>query len=56
MVLAAHRAGLGTLILPKHNERDLAEVPSDVRAAFKIVFVESVDEVLRAALVEPEAS
>ncbi len=55
-VLAAHRAGLGTLILPKHNERDLAEVPSDVRAAFKIVFVESVDEVLRAALVEPEAS
>jgi ATP-dependent Lon protease len=51
-VLAAHRAGLATLILPRHNERDLDDVPDDVRSSFKIVFVESVEEVLVAALAD----
>jgi len=41
--------------LPRHNERDLEDVPDDVRSAFKIVLVESVDEVLLAALVDSAA-
>jgi ATP-dependent Lon protease len=49
-ILAAHRAGLGIIILPRHNERDLEDVPEDVRKACRFVFVESVDEVLREAL------
>ncbi len=53
-VLAAHRAGLGVVILPRHNERDLEDVPEDVRSACRFVLVESVDEVLAEAL-EPAA-
>jgi ATP-dependent Lon protease len=49
-VLAAHRAGLAVIILPRHNERDLEDVPEDVRKACRFVFVESVDEVLAQAL------
>jgi len=49
-VLAAHRAGLGTVILPRRNEGDLEEVPEEVRRACRLVLVESVDEVLHAAL------
>jgi ATP-dependent Lon protease len=49
-VLAAHRSGLDTAILPKRNEADLEDLPDDVREAMKFVFVENVDEVLEAAL------
>jgi len=49
-VLAAHRAGLDTVILPKRNEADLEDVPEDVRNEMKFVLVERVDEVLKAAL------
>lgn len=49
-VLAAHRNGLKTIILPKRNEQDLDDVPEEVRKALKFVFVETVDEVLQAAL------
>jgi len=49
-VLAAHRAGLDTVILPKRNEADLEDVPEDVREQMKFVLVETVDEVLAAAL------
>jgi ATP-dependent Lon protease len=49
-VLAAHRAGLDTVVLPKRNEVDLEEVPEDVRNEMKFVLVETVDEVLAAAL------
>jgi ATP-dependent Lon protease len=52
-VLAAHRAGLRMLVLPRRNEGDLDEVPADVRAAFEIVLVDSVDEVLAAAFASP---
>jgi ATP-dependent Lon protease len=45
-VLAAHRAGLGTIILPLRNEGDLEDVPEEVRRACRFVLVESVDEVL----------
>ena len=49
-VLAAHRAGIRKLILPKENERDLSDVPEDVRSELVFVPVETVEEVLREAL------
>ncbi len=56
-VLAAHRAGLKTIILPRRNEADLEDLPDDVRQSINFVLVDTVDEVLEAALEpEPEAS
>jgi len=49
-LLAAHRAGLNTVILPKRNERDLEDLPEEVREALKIVLVEKIDEALDVAL------
>ncbi len=49
-VLAAHRAGLRTVIIPKRNEKDLEDLPADVRNDMKFVLVERVDEVLETAL------
>lgn len=49
-VLAAHRAGVKTVILPKRNEVDLEDVPDEVKEAIEFVFVDMVDEVLDAAL------
>ncbi|MFV1859696.1 MAG: endopeptidase La [Anaerolineales bacterium] len=49
-VLAAHRAGLKTVILPKRNEVDLEDVPDEVKEVVDFVFVDMVDEVLDAAL------
>lgn len=49
-VLAARRAGLDTVILPRRNEPDLEEVPKEVRKEMKFVLVDTVDEVLEAAL------
>jgi len=49
-VLAAHRAGIKRLILPKENERDLEEVPEDVRSELTFVTVETIEEVLKEAL------
>jgi len=49
-ILAAHRAGIKKVILPKENERDLADVPEDVRSELAFVPVETVEEVLREAL------
>lgn len=49
-VLAAHRAGIRKVILPKENERDLSDVPEDVRSELVFVPVETVEEVLREAL------
>jgi len=48
--LAAHRAGIRTIILPKENVRDLDEIPEDVRHEMVFVPVETVDEVLKEAL------
>ena len=45
-VLAAKRAGIATLILPKRNEKDLVEVPDEVKARMEFRFVEKVDEML----------
>jgi len=49
-VLAAHRAGIEKVILAKKNEKDLIEVPQEIRNDMKFVFVENVNEVLKAAL------
>jgi ATP-dependent Lon protease len=48
--LAAHRAGLRTLIMPRRSEPQLAELPEEVRACIRFVLVESADEVLGCAL------
>ena len=53
-ILAAHRAGLKTVILPKRNERDLEELPEDVRMAMRFVPVEWIDEALDVALMPSE--
>ena len=51
-VLAAHRAGLTTVILPKRNERDLEDLPEDVRNKMSFVLVEKIDDALKAALTD----
>ncbi|MFO1190423.1 MAG: endopeptidase La [Alphaproteobacteria bacterium] len=54
-LLAALRGGLKTVIIPLENEKDLAEIPDNVKQGLKIVPVNTVDEVLRHALVrEPQ--
>jgi len=53
-VLAANRAGLTTVILPKRNEGDLEDVPQSVREKMKFIFAERVEEVIEAALVPAE--
>ena len=45
-VLAAHRAGIHTIVLPKQNEKDLADVPEAARKGMRFVFVQTVDEML----------
>ena len=52
-VLAAHRSDLKTVILPKRNDADLEDLPEEVQNDIRFVFVETIDEVLEAAL-EPE--
>jgi ATP-dependent Lon protease len=49
-LLAAHRGGLKTVLIPKDNERDLAEIPDNVKRGLEIIPVASVDEVLERAL------
>ncbi|MGH2373563.1 MAG: endopeptidase La [bacterium] len=49
-VLAAHRAGLRTVVLPKENEKDLPDIPANVRKQMRLVLVSHMDEVLKEAL------
>lgn len=51
-VLAAHRAGIKTVILPKENKKDLEEIPAKVRNKMEFVLVDHMDQVLARALVE----
>jgi ATP-dependent Lon protease len=54
-VLGAHRAGIRKVILPKRNEADLDDIPPELRRQMEIVLVESIDEVVQAALTrEPQ--
>jgi ATP-dependent Lon protease len=52
-LLAAHRMGLRTVLLPKDNEKDLADIPQEILAALTVNFVETMDEVLQVALERP---
>jgi ATP-dependent Lon protease len=50
-VLAAHRAGIRTVIVPKENEKDLEDIPDNIRVEMTFEIVESADRVLELALV-----
>ena len=52
-LLAAHRMGLLTVLLPKDNEKDLADIPQEILSSLTIHFVETMDEVLQIALERP---
>jgi ATP-dependent Lon protease len=52
-LLAAHRSGLKTIIVPKDNEKDLADIPKNVLDSLDVYMVESMDEVLKIALAGP---
>jgi ATP-dependent Lon protease len=52
-LLAAHRTGIRTVILPKDNEKDLADIPPEIQSELTIKFVETMDEVLGLALERP---
>jgi ATP-dependent Lon protease len=54
-LLAALRGGLSTVLIPKENEKDLAEIPDNVKSGLTIVPVATVDELLKHALVKPVA-
>jgi len=55
-VIAAHRAGIKTLILPKNNKKDLEDIPKSVVSDLSFHFVEHMDEVLRLALAKQPVS
>jgi ATP-dependent Lon protease len=52
-LLAAHRAGITNIVLPKDNEKDLADIPKNVLDSLNVYMVETMDEVLTIALAEP---
>src|SRR3954465_12414864 len=52
-VLAAHRAGITTIIMPKDNEKDLADIPKNVLDTLNVHMVQTMDEVLKTALAGP---
>jgi ATP-dependent Lon protease len=52
-LLAAHRMGLRTILLPKDNEKDLADIPQEILASLTVNPVETMDEVLQVALERP---
>ena len=53
-ILAAHRSGITTVIMPKENAKDLRDIPKRVLKTLKVIPVEHMDEVLRHALVLPD--
>jgi ATP-dependent Lon protease len=54
--LAAQRAGVSTVIIPRLNEKDLPDIPADAREKLTLVPVETVDDVLEGSLEEPQKS
>ena len=52
-LLAAHRAGVTTIVLPKDNEKDLTDIPKNVLDTMDVHLVETMDEVLKTALEGP---
>jgi ATP-dependent Lon protease len=51
-VLAAHRAGIKNIIMPARNEKDLVDIPPNVKKEINFIFAKKVDDVLEAGLVE----
>jgi ATP-dependent Lon protease len=51
-LLAAHLAGVKTVLIPKRNEKDLVEVPEEVRTQLRLIPVETMDQVLAEALID----
>ena len=49
-MIAAHRGGIDTLVIPKENEKDLVEIPANIKRNLTIITVEHMDDVLSAAL------
>jgi ATP-dependent Lon protease len=54
-LLAAHRIGVTTIILPRENEKDLSDIPKNVLETITVELVDHIDEVLKIALVPPAA-
>jgi len=52
-LMAAHRHGIKEAVVPKENEKDLPDIPDAIKQVMKLNFVESMDEVLKIALVDP---
>ena len=52
-LLAALRAGTKTVIIPKENEKDLEDIPDNVKEGLELIFVDNVDDVLKIALTKP---
>ncbi len=55
-VLAAHRAGIGTVVLPLRNEKDKPDIPEEILNDMKLIFVRRMDEVLAATLEDMDTS
>ncbi|MDJ0593581.1 MAG: endopeptidase La, partial [Pleurocapsa sp. MO_226.B13] len=55
-VLAAHRIGIKRVILPRHNQKDLVDVPADIRQQIEFIFCDRIEQVLANALVELQAT
>jgi ATP-dependent Lon protease len=55
-MIAAHRGGIETLVIPKENEKDLAEIPQNIKRDLEIIPVEHMDEVLVNALAVADPS
>jgi ATP-dependent Lon protease len=53
-ILAAHRAGVKNIILPRENEKNLEDIPANIRRKLNFILVEHMDEVLKEALVRKE--
>lgn len=53
-LLAAHRSGIKTVVIPKDNEKDLTEIDTKVKDSLSFVLASTVDDVLRTALTEPD--
>jgi len=51
-VLAALRAGINTVILPSYNSKDIEEIPKQIRKKMKFIYVDTVDEVIKTALMK----
>lgn len=49
-ILAAHRGGINTVILPKDNEKDLNDIPAEIKNALKIILAEKMEDVVKHAL------